>query len=84
MNFIPAAGLSGAHQGGRIQPRIQIKSMKETKQYKQMQKDMVLENMRLLKRLQDKKPTYTVEQWSRDRVHIEKVLDLRSKFSRTE
>lgn len=45
---------------------------------------MVQENLRLLKRLQDKKPTYTVEQWSKDRIHIEKVLDLRSKFSRTE
>ena len=52
MNFIPAAGLpGGAHRGGRVQAKIQIKSMKDTKTYKQMQKEIVQENLRLLKRL---------------------------------
>ena len=52
MDFVPAAGLpGGAHKGARLQQKIQIKSMKDTKNYKQMQKEIVQENLRLLKRL---------------------------------
>ena len=41
---------------------------------------MESENFRLLQRLQDKKSVYAVENWSKQRKYIDKIINMRTKY----
>ena len=48
-----------------LQPRYKITSQKETKVYKDLHKNMQVENLRMLRKLQDQKSDYDVMRMER-------------------
>ena len=48
--------------------------------YRDKQKLMESENFRLLKRLQEKRSVYAVENWSKQRKYIDKIINMRTKY----